>query len=72
MPHGLMQGSPLLPAPAAAGGGGGGGGVSSHHDLTDLGTYDDHAQYVNVSEVLHLWERLDAPTIPDTVAERTA
>ena len=49
MPHGLMQGSPLLPAPAAAGGGGGGGGVSSHHDLTDLGTYDDHAQYVNVS-----------------------
>src|SRR5678815_2337205 len=24
----------------------GGGGVSSHHDLTDLATFDDHPQYL--------------------------
>lgn len=29
------------------------------------------AQYVNLAEVLHLWERLDAPTVPPAVAERT-
>lgn len=43
-----------------------------HKDRFVIQVLPPRAQYVNVSEVLHLWERLDAPTIPDTVAERTA
>ncbi len=38
-----------------------------HGDRYAIQILPPRAQYVNVAEVLHLWERIDAPTIPDAI-----
>lgn len=38
-----------------------------HGDRLVVQILPPRAEYVNFAEVLHLWERLDAPTIPERV-----
>lgn len=39
-----------------------------HEDRLVVQILPPRSQYVNVAEVLHLWERIDAPTLPDDVS----
>lgn len=42
--------------------------MAIHGDRLVIQILPPRAQYVNVAEVLHMWERLDAPTIPHRIA----
>lgn len=39
-----------------------------HGDRLVVQILPPKSQYVNVAEVLHLWERIDAPTLPASIA----
>jgi len=41
-----------------------------HEDRLVVQVLPPRSAYVNIAEVLHLWERIDAPTLPDDVWRR--